>query len=91
MPIELDRSDAPSAPAAARTYVVFALGGESTDFATPLGTVIAAGRRAAGDAARRVYGARVGAYGTLRVVAAGSVAPGLLVRALMEDGERMVA
>lgn len=74
-----------------RTYVVLALGGESIDFATPLGTVTATGRRAAGDVAHRVYGARVGPYRTLRVVAAGSVAPGLLVRALLEDGERMVA
>jgi hypothetical protein len=75
-----------------RTYVVLALAGygDDADFITPLGTIVAAGRRAAGEVAQLVYGGERGAA-ALRVVAAGSISPGMLVRALARDGDRMVA
>ncbi|GJG86293.1 hypothetical protein tb265_14740 [Gemmatimonadetes bacterium T265] len=73
-----------------RTYVLLAVGDAAgvTEFARPLGTLVATTRTRARAAARALH-ADVDP-GDLRAVAAGSAPPGYLARALALDGERLL-
>ncbi len=74
-----------------RTYVLLAVGDAAgvTEFARPLGTLVAATRGLARAAARAIH-ADVPAA-DLRAIAAGSAPAGYLARALALDGERLLS
>ena len=74
-----------------RTYVLLAIGEAAgvTEFARPLGTLLAATRTLARAAACAIHADIAPA--ALRAVAAGSAPPGFLARALALDGERLLS